>query len=151
MLVDENQLPDAGPHKPKRRSGPPARCRSERRALDRVRTLCDLDYRARPAQQARTILNALVRDLGGDPSAAQQTLCERVSLLVVAAQDIESRFAAGEPANLALLNTITNTIRRCLVSLGLERRTKDVSGLDLDSYAKSLRKRQDEPEDEADE
>lgn len=95
-----------------------------------------VDGRSVLARRYRDILGELIRDLGGDPSAAQDAIARRASALCVWCEQIESVMAAGGDVDIAEFTTATNAMRRLLVDLGLERRAKDITP-DIGSYLRS--------------
>ena len=79
-------------------------------------------------------------DLGGEDncSEAEKTLVRRASCLIVELEHMEMLFANGDatPQRLELYQRLTNTLRRLLESLGLQRRQRDVTP-DLHEYIES--------------
>jgi hypothetical protein len=71
-------------------------------------------------------------DLGGEEntSAAERSIIRRASTLTVELERLEAKFAvAGEATadDLDLYQRMTNTLRRSLEAIGLQRRPRDVS------------------------
>ena len=104
--------------------------------------LAGVDGRSVWARRFRDLLAAHVEDLGGPDvvSEAERSLLRRASALEVELERLEARFAAagdGGPdvADLDLYQRTTNTLRRLLDTVGLERRSRDVTP-DALSYAK---------------
>jgi hypothetical protein len=95
-------------------------------------------------------LNALhLGDLGGEAAAseAEKALVRRATCLIVELERLEQEFAlAGKAtaAELDLYGRTANTLRRLLVTLGLERRARDVT---LSEYLSSRRVEHADAED----
>ena len=89
--------------------------------------LDDVDGRSVLARRYRDILGDLIRDLGGDPSAAQQAIARRASALCVWCEQAEATLAAGGQIDIGEFGTAANAMRRLLADLGLERRARDVT------------------------
>jgi hypothetical protein len=92
-----------------------------------------VDGRSVLARRYRDILAQLVSDLGGDPSEAQSIIARRAATLSVWCEQSEAKAAAGEPLNIGEFTTATNTLRRLLNDLGLERRVRDITPT-IDTY-----------------
>ena len=89
------------------------------------------DNRSAWARRLRDVLELHVSDLGGSDaiSEAEKSIARRASVLTVELERIEAAFAEGkgEPGTLDLYQRTTNTLRRTLEAVGLERRQKDVT------------------------
>jgi hypothetical protein len=92
-----------------------------------------VDGRSLIARRYREILGQLVSDIGGDPSEAQSILTRRAATLAVWCEQREMELAKGEEFNIADFTSATNTLRRVLNDLGLERRMRDITP-SIDSY-----------------
>jgi hypothetical protein len=92
-----------------------------------------VDGRSTLARRYRDILAQFVSDLGGDPSEAQSIIARRATTLACWCEQQEAKAAAGESLNIAEFATATNTLRRLLNDLGLERRMRDITP-SIDSY-----------------
>jgi hypothetical protein len=95
----------------------------------RFLTLADLDGRSRAAARCRELVRSFESDLGGadELSTAQRQLVQRAALLAVTLEDFEVRFTLGQPFELPDYLATVNAQRRVLITLGLERRARDVS------------------------
>lgn len=71
--------------------------------------------------------------LGGDPSEAQSIIARRATTLAVWCEQAEAKATAGETLNIGGYATATNTLRRLLLDLGLERRMRDITP-SIDAY-----------------
>lgn len=91
--------------------------------------LDSVDGRSVLARRYRDILSALTADMGGDPSEAQSLIARRAATLAVWCELAEAGMAKGDDLNIAEYTTASNTLRRHLVDLGLERVAKDVTTL----------------------
>jgi hypothetical protein len=102
----------------------------------RFLSLHDLDGRTRAATRCKELVRALEVDLGGADqlTTAQAQLVQRAAILGVQAEDFEARFALGQPVELTDYFTCVNVQRRVLATLGLERRSRDVSTPTLSQY-----------------
>jgi hypothetical protein len=95
----------------------------------RLLTLADLDKRTTAAKRARYLIEKVTGDLGGQDQLAtgECQIVQRAVLLGVMAEDLESRWLAGEDADPALLATIANAQRRLFEAIGLKRVPRDVT------------------------
>jgi hypothetical protein len=92
-----------------------------------------VDGRSAIARRYRDILAQLVSDLGGDPSEAQTIIVRRATTLAVWCEQAEGEAASGKPLDIGEYTTATNTLRRLLNDLGLERRMRDITPT-IDAY-----------------
>jgi hypothetical protein len=92
-----------------------------------------VDGRSVLARRYRDILAQLVSDLGGDPSEAQSIIARRAATLAVWCEQAKAGVARGEKLDIGEFTTATNTLRRLLNDLGLERRMRDITPT-IDSY-----------------
>ncbi|EJW11717.1 hypothetical protein A33M_2914 [Rhodovulum sp. PH10] len=104
-----------------------------------------VDGRSAAARRYRDLIGEMRRDVGGDPSAAQEAIIRRAATLVVWCEQAEAAFAQGEALDIAAFTTAANALRRLLADLGLERRAKDVTP----SIAQYLAARRDVPQEAA--
>lgn len=86
-----------------------------------------VDGRSVVFRRYREILAALVSDMGGDPSEAQQQIARRAASLAIWCEEQDTAAANGTPIDVAKYTTASNTLRRLLESLGLERRQRNVT------------------------
>jgi|SoiMethySBSTD1v2_1073268.scaffolds.fasta_scaffold49613_8 hypothetical protein len=86
-----------------------------------------VDGRTAYARRYRDILAQLTSDAGGDPSEAQAIIIRRATQLAVWCEMAEADAASGLSLNVAEYCTATNTLRRLLLDLGLERRLRDIT------------------------
>jgi hypothetical protein len=103
----------------------------------RFLTLAHLDGRSRAVASANALKAGFETDLGGDLSTGQSQLVQRAALLGVMIEDFETRHLLGEPIEVDLYLTAINVQRRVLVTLGLERKARDVSTPSLNDYLAS--------------
>jgi hypothetical protein len=108
--------------------------------------LPDVDGRSLWVRRFREIVDAHVSDLGGADalSAAQTSIVRRVATLTVQIEAIEAGFAEGDREatmpQLDLYQRMSNTLRRLLESIGLERKQRDVTPRQLiDDYARAVK------------
>lgn len=95
----------------------------------RLRTLADLDMRSRSSRLARGIIVGLINDLGGpsEVTVAQRQLIQRAAVLAAMLEHYETEWAANKTIPLADYMAVVNAQRRILLSLGLERRARNVT------------------------
>jgi len=85
------------------------------------------DGRSALARRWRDIASQLTADLGNDPSEAQSLIARRAATLGVWAEQREAELAAGGQLDIVAYTTATNSLRRLLADLGLERRARDIT------------------------
>jgi hypothetical protein len=94
------------------------------------------DGRGAWTRRWRDLVELHIADLGGADcmSEAQLSLCRRVSAIEVELEQMEASMSEGGlKVDLDLYNQLSGNLRRILESLGLERKSKDVTP-DLHSY-----------------
>jgi hypothetical protein len=96
--------------------------------------LSGVDGRSTVFRRYREILAALVSDMGGDPSEAQQQIARRAASLAIWCEQQDADAANGKAIDVGPYTTASNTLRRLLESLGLERRLRNVTPT-LSEYA----------------
>lgn len=99
------------------------------RPLARLKSLDDLDGRTKQYRDAKVMIADLIGDLGGADrvTTAERALVERAALLSAMCQHLEATWLAGNKIFAPEYASLTNTLRRVLLALGLERRPRDVS------------------------
>jgi hypothetical protein len=92
-------------------------------------TLGDLDRRTAAYRETRKLIDEIEGDLGGGDrlSTGERQLVQRAAVLGAVLTDTESRWIEGEPVDLTGYCTIVNAQRRVLETIGLRRRSKDVT------------------------
>ena len=87
------------------------------------------------ARRQRDLLALHIADLGAEErlSENQLSLCRRAATLETELEMLEGQLSLGKVADLDLYNRLSGNLRRILESLGLERKSKDVTP-DLRSY-----------------
>lgn len=80
-------------------------------------------------RRLRDIRDAIASDLGGDDylSEAQLQLIRRAATLAIHCEVLESGMAQGDGADMDEYATMTNVLRRVLVTLGLRRVPRDIT------------------------
>jgi hypothetical protein len=94
------------------------------------------DGRGAWTRRWRDLVELHIADLGGADrmSEAQLSLCRRVSAIEVQLEQMEASMSEGDlNVDLDLYNRLAGNLRRILESLGLERKSRDVTP-DLKSY-----------------
>lgn len=97
----------------------------------------ELDGRTTLAKTAKALRERLERDLGGSPSTQEALIIRRVVSKALRCETIEAALLEGKADGErleAFYISLSNSLRRDLVALGLQRRQKDVK--DLDTYLK---------------
>jgi hypothetical protein len=94
----------------------------------------DGDGRSAWGRRMRDLIGLHLSDLGGadNVSEAEKSIVRRVATLTVELERMEAGFAeAGEatPEQLDLYQRVSNSMRRMLETIGLERRAKPVESL----------------------
>lgn len=96
--------------------------------------LSDLDHRGAWARRLRDLIGLHLSDLGGEDavSESEKVLVRRAAMLTLQLELMEQRFSQNEGGEaraheIESYQRATNTLRRLLETLGLERRLKDVS------------------------
>lgn len=90
-------------------------------------TFEDLDGRTKAARQARSLIAEIQRDLGGDLTAGQQQLVQRVGMLSAMLEDLEVKWLERRGhVDLGLYGMLADRQRRLLETLGLRRVAKNV-------------------------
>ncbi|MDX8447057.1 hypothetical protein [Mesorhizobium captivum] len=89
------------------------------------------DERGPWSRRFRDLVVEHTSDAGGAAvlSEAQRSIIRRASTLEVQLEQLEARFSQGpaDPADLNTYSTLSNTLRRLLADIGLERRARDVT------------------------
>jgi hypothetical protein len=114
--------------------------KTRRSAIANGKLLPGVDQRSSWVRRARELIAEHISDLGGEnnTSAAERSLVRRCAVLTTELERLETKFAsAGEASadDLDLYQKLTNTLRRALESLGLQRRAREVLPDPLD-YAR---------------
>jgi hypothetical protein len=93
------------------------------------------DGRSLTARRFQDLYEDVAADLGGLDllSEGQKQLIRRAAMISAESERQEAEWANGRPFDLALYSTTANTLRRIFESLGLERRSRDVTP-SLSSY-----------------
>lgn len=102
-------------------------------------TLSDLDQRTLAAKRAHQLVEAMTRDLGADQdkhplSANMQQLVQAAAVLGAMIESDQASWLSGDKIDVSSFLAALNSQRRLLLTLGLERRAKDVSTLRLKEY-----------------
>ncbi|AKM11520.1 hypothetical protein AB433_03895 [Croceicoccus naphthovorans] len=89
--------------------------------------LAGVDGRSATFRRYREVLASLVTDMGGDPSEAQSQLARRAASLVCWCEEQDAAAANGEEFDVKAYTTASNTLRRLLGDLGLERTARNIT------------------------
>jgi hypothetical protein len=91
------------------------------------------------SRRYRDIVAGHLSDLGGLPalSEAEISLIKRVSTLELECEQAEGRLSMGQEIDLDLYQRMTNSLRRTLETLGLERKARDVTvdGVEVEPFS----------------
>jgi hypothetical protein len=94
-----------------------------------------LDGRTRHAKRLRSLIAGLARDLGHQPTTAEQALVEQAASLIVQREAMEAAMTAGEPVNAQEITKISGAVTRCLASLrGKASKQRGATGPTLADY-----------------
>jgi hypothetical protein len=99
--------------------------------------LINVDGRSSWARRFREYLGDHFSDIP-DASSAERSIIRRASVLEVALEKYETKFAQAGQASAADLETYqrcANTLRRLLEAVGLQRRPRDMSVIDAETEA----------------
>jgi len=93
-------------------------------------------------RRAKDLIHLHLSDLGGwdATSAGERAITRRVAVISVELENLEARFAtngSATPEDLALYITASNSLRRLLEAVGLQRRARDVTPDPL-HYARNI-------------
>jgi hypothetical protein len=110
----------------------------------RFQSFADLDLRTVAARRAQEVVNQLVTDLGGDISTAERQLVQHAGVLSAYIEDQEVRFISGHKIDIDDLLAALNVQRRLLVTLGLQRRQRDITPT-VDEYLREQEQQEDAP------
>src|SRR5271154_1205572 len=103
----------------------------------RLLTLGHLDGRTAAARRARELIEAIETDLGGADQLTEgsRQLVQRAAVLGAYIESCEVKWLGGEAVDLADYLAAINAQRRVLATIGLARRSKDVTPPDPLDYA----------------
>jgi hypothetical protein len=107
-----------------------------------------IDGRSAWVRRCKDVIAAHIADLGGadNTSAAERSIIRRCAVLTTELERLEAKFAtAGEASeyDLDLYQRMTNTLRRALEAVGLERRAKDIGPTLGDLLRQDLRQQRE--------
>lgn len=95
--------------------------------------LAGVDMRTSGGRRFKELCADLVDHLAGDVTAPQLAIIRRAAALSVWCEEQEAVQASGGEFDVERFNGATNTLRRLLADLGLERKARDVTP-DLQTY-----------------
>jgi len=101
--------------------------------------LFKVDARTLVAKRFSELVSAHTADLGGEDACSEGTkaILRRACILIVVLEQLESDFANKGSMSMSALaeyQRTSNTLRRLLTSIGLDRRAKDVTPPKLSDY-----------------
>lgn len=104
-----------------------------RSAISNGALLTNLDHRLPWARRLKDLIGDITSDLGGPDniSEAERVLVRRAAMMTLQAELMEQRFSQNEDGaassqQIECYGRTTNTLRRTLEALGLERRAKTI-------------------------
>ena len=108
-----------------------------------------VDHRSLWVRRCRELLEMHVGDLAGEEntSTAERSIIRRAVVLTVELEQLERKFATAGQADaddLDLYQRVSNTLRRLLEAVGLQRRSRDVTP-ELDAYLTSPEHQPEQP------
>jgi hypothetical protein len=113
----------------------PKPCRAKLRGL---KTLDAVDGRTRGYIHAREVMGRLSSDLGGEPTEGQSRLVQRAAVLDAIIENDEANYLSGTTIDIGLYLAAVNAQRRVLISIGLDRRSRDVTPPSLADIAAEM-------------
>lgn len=107
-------------------SYPPKLAASKLRGL---KTLNQIDGRTFASKRAHQLIRAISLDIspGGDLTEGMKQLIQRAAILGALIESSEAQWLAGDTVDLNTYFMAVNSQRRILTTLGLDRRTRDVT------------------------
>jgi hypothetical protein len=107
----------------------------------RLLSLDDLDRRTASAKAALRLRAEIVADLGGEDrlSAMERAIVNNAAVIAAMLESMATKYLAGQAIELGSYATLSNSLRRLLQDVGLQRRALDVQ-TDLRSYMKAKAK-----------
>lgn len=101
--------------------------------------LFKVDARTLVAKRFSELVSSHTADLGGEDacSEGQKAILRRACILIVALEQMESAFASTGSMSVTALDQhqrASNSLRRLLTSIGLDRRARDVTPPKLSDY-----------------
>ena len=89
--------------------------------------LAGVDGRTGPARRYRELVYTMAEDLGGDLPTAKQAVVNRAASLITWCEQREAEFAQTGDLDIATFTTATNTLRRLLSDIGLDRTVRNIT------------------------
>jgi hypothetical protein len=86
-----------------------------------------VDMRTHGGRRFKELCADLMDHLGGDVTSPQFAIIRRAAALAVWCEEQEAAQATSGELDIAAYSAATNTLRRLLADLGLERRSRDVT------------------------
>jgi len=86
-----------------------------------------VDGRSWAARRYRELVHRMASDLGDDLPTAKQAIVCRAASLITWTEQAEAEFARSGELDIQTFTTATNTLRRLLSDIGLERQAKDIT------------------------
>ena len=96
--------------------------------------LAGVDMRTHGGRRFKELAADFVDHLADEPTAPQLAIIRRAAALSVWCEEQEVGQAQGGDLDVTAYTTATNTLRRLLADLGLERRARDVTPPSLSDY-----------------
>jgi hypothetical protein len=133
-----------------RRKADPSLSRIRSAVTNGSQVLLGCDHRSARMRRFRDLISAHIYDLGGPEtcSQAELSIIRRAALLTLELETLEVRFETNGEANIKELECyqrVSSSLRRLLMSLGLSRRSKDITPDPL-TYARQYDREAEEAE-----
>jgi hypothetical protein len=100
-----------------------------------------VDARSAWMRRFRDLIQDYAKDLGGDITEAEKRLVRRAAMLTLQAEMLDAKFAEHETLarreDLEIYQRVSNSLRRLLETLGLQRRARDITPDPLQYAARS--------------
>ncbi len=129
---------ESGSGEPAKATAPHPKHRRKASAITSGRKLFVVGHASRTEWGRRylDLYRAHLSDLGGEEglSEARRSLCRRAAALETELERMECRMAADMQVDLDRYGRAAGNLRRILESIGLDRRTKDVTPVSLQEY-----------------
>lgn len=95
----------------------------------KLMSLDQIDGRTMAAKNARALIESLESDLGGSDrlTAAEREIVRRAALTAAMAEHMEAGWLTGRGVDVAAYCALVNVQRRLLMTVGLQRRSRDVT------------------------
>ena len=100
------------------------------------RRTCDLDRRSLEFKRYEEVRSAVIADLGGEDavSTAEAQITDKAAFIAMTLEQMQITALSGEPIDLQRYGELTDRLRRLFETVGLARRSRDITP-SLNQYA----------------